>query len=575
MIRVDDIEDQFDLDLGKQEDIELELSVDEMALIHSLDADVEDAAVYRRPGELFEVSIAREIPPSVVAALKRLWEAGGWVVGAFEIVDPKTGLPLRERVGESTEHVFRLVFARPHKLQRLPSQVVLQALEKRKEAEEFEVPDAATIERIAGGRARTSIPLLIRMPTRSRPAQALEVLAKYRELAMEHVAIEVIIDSDDQTCNNTQFLQQLADLDCVVTVGQHKNKIEACNAGRVEDWSILMLASDDMWPRARGFDQKIITAMERHFPLLDGCLNFDDGFNKDHVRPGEPITNTLPIMGRHLYEEYGRRVYWPEYRSVYCDTEMSFLFNKMNRMAFVDEVIIEHRHFANSKARFDELYEFNSRHDGHDKELFEARRAHGFDAPRVRLSILVCSVSSRRRQLERLVAYLRWQKQVLVQPAMVEICVDMDEEITVGEKRQRLLERAVGDYVAFIDDDDWVDSKYVERVIAACGQSKDCCSLIGVITENGSNPRRFEHSLEHSGWYTREDGVYIRTPNHLNAVRRSLALKAGFVAKDVGEDHAYSTALGPLIKTEASTGDTPLYMYWSMPQKSVQRGAAQ
>lgn len=572
MIRADDIEEQPDLDISKQEAIEFELSVDEMALMYSLDADIEAAAVFRRPGELFEVSVTREIPPNVIAALKRVWEAGGWVVGAFEVEDSETGRPLREREGPSDEHVFRLVFAHPHKLQRLPSKVVLQALEARKQAEEFSVPDEATIERISSGRTRTSTPLLIRMPTRSRPAQALEVLQKYREMASEHVAIEVIIDADDTSCNETRFLQRLADLDCVVTVGQHKSKIEACNGGRVNDWGVLMLASDDMVPTTRGYDQKILNAMEQHFPLRDGAINFNDGYNRDHVRPGAPITNTLPVMGRHLYEDYGSVAYFPGYKSIYCDTDASFLFNKMNRMAFVDEVIIEHRHFANAKARFDELYEFNSRHDDHDRELFEARRARGFDAPHLMLSILICAIPSRRQQLERLVDYLRWQMRMF--PQQVEICVDLDEGITVGEKRQRLLERACGSYVAFCDDDDFVSHDYLARVLKACGEGKDCCSLVGVITEDGNHPRRFEHSLAHSGWYTREDGVFIRTPNHLSAVRRELALKAGFASQNVSEDHLYSQALLPLLKSEASTGEAPLYMYWAVGAKSVQRGAA-
>lgn len=586
MIRADDIEDQIDLDLSKQEAIEFELSVDEMAIMYSLDADVEAAATFRRPGELFEVSITREIPSNVVAALKRVWEAGGWVVGVFEVEDPKTGRPVRERDGTQDEHVFRLVFARPHKLQRLPSKVVLQALEKRKEAEEFSLPDAATIDRIASGRTRTSTPLLIRMPTRSRPMQALEVLTKYREMAAEHVAIEVIIDSDDKTCNNTQFLQRIADLDCVVTIGSHKSKIEACNGGRVDDWSVLMLASDDMFPTVRGYDQKILAAFEKHAPLLDMAINFNDGYNKDHVRPGEPITNTLPIIGRNLYEDYGRRVYDPGYKSIYCDTDETFRLNALNRMVFVDEIIIEHRHFANAKARFDELYEFNSRHDDHDRELFEVRRARGFDAAPPVLSVLICSIPSRRRQLERLVDYLRWQMR---QPEhrrghvqgfpypntpLVEICVDLDDHITVGEKRQRLLERAVGQYVAFVDDDDMVSHDYITRVLKACAELPDCCSLVGVITEDGNNPRRFEHSLKYDSWYTREDGVYIRTPNHLSAVRRDLALQAGFLAKNVGEDHAYSNALLPLLKSEASTGDEPLYLYWAVANKSVQRGVA-
>ncbi len=89
------------------------------------------------------------------------------------------------------------------------------------------------------------------------------------------------------------------------------------------------------------------------------------------------------------------------------------------------------------------------------------------------------------------------------------------------------------------------------------------------MTVDGENPQRFEHSIKYDGWYTK-DGVHYRTPNHLSVVRCELARKVGFVSKNVGEDHDYSMRLRPLLKTEASTGETPLYFYFYRPKQSVQ-----
>lgn len=571
MIRIDEVPEQ-NYDIGKQEPIETTLTEEEQALYYSFDAEVEDAALMRRPGEAFELYVGREVSTNVLAALKREWEVGGWVVAPFEIKD-ESGRPLRDKEGPPDEKVFRLVFARPHRHQVL-STTVADALETRQQtATEWNPTQELTIERLARGNVKTSTPLLIRMPTRARPVQALEVLGKYRDMAVEHVAIEVIIDEDDATCNETNFLQKLSDLDCKVTIGKHKNKIEACNAGRVDDWAVLVLASDDMVPVVKGYDQKILEAFEKHFPMRDGALNYADGYNSLHNRPGDPVTCTLPVIGRHLYEQYGCYVYYPEYKSIYCDTDMTFLFTSMKRMVFIDEMIIEHKHPAAGKATNDELYQHNSKHDEPDRMLFEMRKAHNFDAPEILLSILICAVPERRQQLERLVDFLRWQMLSFQYPSRVEICVDLGDG-KVGEKRQRLLERAVGNYVAFVDDDDWVDVKYVERVFVACMQGQDACSLVGVITENGINPKRFEHSVRNATAYTRDDGVYIRPVNHLNAVRRDLALKAGFVAKNVGEDVLYADKLVTLIQSEASTGDTPLYHYWYRFQSSVQMQGA-
>jgi len=39
--------------------------------------------------------------------------------------------------------------------------------------------------------------------------------------------------------------------------------------------------------------------------------------------------------------------------------------------------------------------------------------------------------------------------------------------MTIGAKRNQLLHRAKGDYVAFVDDDDLVSSDYVNKVLSA------------------------------------------------------------------------------------------------------------
>jgi hypothetical protein len=383
--------------------------------------------------------------------------------------------------------------------------------------------------------------------------------------------------------NHPQTLQRLGDLDCLVTVGRHKSKIDAVNGGRIDDWSILVLASDDMVPVTAGYDQRIIEEMDRHFPLRDGAIYFNDGYNKEHAGEGFPVLCTLPIFGRHLWEEFGY-VYFPEYGSLYSDTEQTDLLTAMRRLVFVDEMLIEHRHHAAGKAAHDAMYKFNDDKWGSaDKELYIKRRAlrrpgsqFAFDAPPLLLSILICSTHKRAPYLRRLLAWLRGQVRDDGFHRQVEICVDIDNgELSVGQKRQKLLERAVGHYVAFVDDDDLVASDYLRRILGALKDhpTTDCLSLVGVMTTDGEQPERFEHSVSFDGWYTRE-GVHYRTPNHLSVVRRDLAIKVGFINKSVGEDHDYSSRLRPLLKTEASTGTAPLYYYLFVPHNSVQQGGA-
>jgi hypothetical protein len=561
--------DDFDLDAGEFEVIETEggpevivshdLTDEDAAKLDFLDAEADERARVCRHGDLFILSVERRLASDqVVAAFKRSWEAGGWIVGAVPV-----------------ENGYHIIVVRPRLHAMRPVSMVERALDARGE----QVVESVTTSRCSAKAPKMSQPLLVRMPTRGRPEQALRVLGLYRSMAETAVPIEVIIDYDDVTMNNAVVLQRLYDLDCLIFVGAHKSKIEACNSGRIDDWQILVLASDDMVPVKRGYDTKIVEHMRAHFPLFDGALCFDDGYNKSHShnQPGKPILCTLPVMGRHLHDAFGY-VYDPRFRSICCDNAATEIQTAMNRMVFVDELLIEHRHHAAGKASVDALYKHNdgkwSEHDHRVfRELADTRQPGSqfmFDAPEMVLSILVCSTYARAKQLGKLVDYLRAQMREY--PREVELVVEIDGGgMKVGEKRQRLLERAVGTYVAFVDDDDWVAHDYVRRIVTALRATPgaDCCSLEGVLVENGGTPQRFTHSVKWDGWYTK-DQVHYRTPNHLSCIRLDHALAVGFVAKDVGEDHEFSTKVRSLLKIEADTGPAPLYYYWFNAKSSVQ-----
>jgi hypothetical protein len=416
------------------------------------------------------------------------------------------------------------------------------------------------------------------MPTRARPKRALEVLEKYRRMAGCPVAIEAVVDEDDQTMLDARVLQRLAALDCVVTVGWHSSKVRACNGGRFEDWDVLLLASDDQVPVVDGYATRVLAAMREHWPHFDGALYFDDGYQGKNLC-------TLPIVGRRFYEKFGY-VYHPSYLSLSCDVEQTELWTQMGRLTYVDEKIIEHQHPVWGHVDRDALYDRNDSFADKDHANYEERKREvrdrsqfNFDAPPLWLSICICTVPERSAQLGRLIDYFEFQISTIndfmdstCDPAEVEIVVDDRIDASVGEKRQALLERARGHFVAFVDDDDWVSHDYVRRVLCAVKSASDvdCASLSGVMTTNGEAPQSFEHSINYLEWGER-DGVLVRAPNHLNAVRRELALKAGFPAKSHGEDYEYSTRLRPLLNKQANVdGDGPLYYYWYVPSKSVQ-----
>lgn len=162
-----------------------------------------------------------------------------------------------------------------------------------------------------------------------------------------------------------------------------------------------------------------------------------------------------------------------------------------------------------------------------------------------KFSILICSLSSREDKLYRLMRVLEPQKN-----DDVEILIKKDNgEISIGKKRNILLEEATGDYVAFIDDDDLVAEDYVKKITEAIKSNPDCCGIQGIITFQGQDPRIFIHSLRHKEWFE-QNNIYYRCPNHLNPVKRELALQVRFPEINFGEDKDYSTRLFPLLKEE-------------------------
>jgi hypothetical protein len=88
------------------------------------------------------------------------------------------------------------------------------------------------------------------------------------------------------------------------------------------------------------------------------------------------------------------------------------------------------------------------------------------------LSILIATIPGRESMFARLMSHL-WRQSVGLP---VEIIYDgsAKDVMSIGAKRQRLIESAQGRYVVFIDDDDWVPDTYVEDILEATITLPDC-----------------------------------------------------------------------------------------------------
>lgn len=216
--------------------------------------------------------------------------------------------------------------------------------------------------------------LLIKFPTRNRKEQFFETFKKYQEFITEDTTkFSITIDEDDLSMNNQDVINEITSyINTEVTIGKSLSKIDAINRDIDvnSDWDIVLLASDDMIPQVKGFDKIINTLMTSHYPDTDGILFFNDGFKGQEL-------NTLCILGKKYYERFGY-IYYPEYKSTWCDNEFMMVGNILKKQTYFPMVIIKHEHPDWGYGKHDEIHKSNLHNVSYDKSLFLDRSKNNF-----------------------------------------------------------------------------------------------------------------------------------------------------------------------------------------------------
>lgn len=227
--------------------------------------------------------------------------------------------------------------------------------------------------------------MVIKFPTRGRPEKFATVLNKYINFlsGMHEVKFVVSFDHDDPTMNNdnmwSMFNRLNAQLDgkIVPVCGKSTGKISAINADldRVLSFrpDVILLASDDMIPVLGGYDDVIAKAMAKFFPDTDGVLHFNDGFS------GQDRLITLSILGRKYFDRFGY-LYYPGYKSVFCDNEFTDVARMLGKVVYIDHVLIQHQ-WVGAVNPNDPLHRRNESVEmyEHDKVIYLDRLANKFN----------------------------------------------------------------------------------------------------------------------------------------------------------------------------------------------------
>lgn len=176
------------------------------------------------------------------------------------------------------------------------------------------------------------------------------------------------------------------------------------------------------------------------------------------------------------------------------------------------------------------------------------------------LSILICTIIERKKIFDLLLTELN--RQIKPYGSRIEVLFESDnKQMSIGKKRQILLDKSIGKYIVYFDDDDWIYPDFVFRIMVALESSPDCVGIVIDMTTNLIKPQICCHSLKYPEWKERVDGYdYVRNVTHRNPVRRDLAIKIGFDDKRYGEDKKYSDLVTLLCKTEVFIS-TPIFRY--------------
>lgn len=175
----------------------------------------------------------------------------------------------------------------------------------------------------------------------------------------------------------------------------------------------------------------------------------------------------------------------------------------------------------------------------------------------MRLSILIPTITGREHMYQRLIDSL--QRQMMPGVEILQCCDN--KELSIGTKRQTLLNSCTSDYMVMVDDDDNVAHDFIPRIMEALKEQPDCVTYIELVS-TGSGSQYACHSNKYREWANGRDGfAYVRTPFYKDVIRTSIAKEIGFRDLRYGEDHDFAKRLkaSGLIKTEVHIPEVMYY----------------
>lgn len=212
--------------------------------------------------------------------------------------------------------------------------------------------------------------ILIKFPSRGRPEKFKQVLSHYinKQSNQHNIKFICSFDADDETMNSEDIKNYLNQYSNVkYYYGISANKIEAINRdmGNANNYEILILAADDLFPIVQNYDDIIAQHMLEYHQDMDGVLHYMNPNWEERLDIG-------CIMTKKYYDRFNY-IYHPVYKSIFADNEYMEVAKFLNRHKYIPNQIFAH-HYVVSDPTANKNWTFNNE----DQQNYEQRKKINF-----------------------------------------------------------------------------------------------------------------------------------------------------------------------------------------------------
>ena len=208
-------------------------------------------------------------------------------------------------------------------------------------------------------------------PSRNRPDQASETAKQWLSNMFSVLNLADYTLSIDSTDSKLKDYKENFIEGFNVIISDNNNVVEAANNGAKNcKGDILVLVSDDFecYP---DWDIDLINHFTEH---KNNVLKTNDGLQGWIV--------TLPIMDREYYESCGY-IYYPEYKHMFCDTEMTHKAELEGKLHKRMDLLFKHNHYTQGETKKDEVNDKANATWEHGEKIYLERVKNCFGIPNV------------------------------------------------------------------------------------------------------------------------------------------------------------------------------------------------